>query len=313
MSGARSSVPVPDLVAPTVADAARIAAVINARAIALGGATEESAAGVARWFTLPVIDPAADMRLVLDDAGAPAGYADVSGPEDGTSKAWIDLRALSGNPGALDLLFGWAEERGAERVGPGGTIQFFARECDYEVQERLAAAGYAVVRSSFEMECSLERHLAAPVWPAGLVARPFDERDAQAVHAATDDAFADHWGYSRTSFEAWRAQNLGDDEDFSLWRVAWDGDEVAGACINRPRRGDDETIGWVGVLAVRRPWRRRGLGEALLRESFALFADRGKHSAGLGVDAENTTGAVALYERVGMRVVRRSDTWERAV
>ena len=70
-------------------------------------------------------------------------------------------------------------------------------------------------------------------------------------------------------------------------------------------------MGWVGVLAVRRPWRRRGLGEALLRESFALFAERGKRAAGLGVDAENTTGAVALYERVGMHVVRRSDTWER--
>ena len=54
-----------------------------------------------------------------------------------------------------------------------------------------------------------------------------------------------------------------------------------------------------------------GLGEALLRESFALFAERGKRAAGLGVDAENTTGAVALYERVGMHVVRRSDTWER--
>ena len=64
---------------------------------------------------------------------------------------------------------------------------------------------------------------------------------------------------------------------------------------------------------MRRPWRRRGLGEALLRESFLRFAERGKRAAGLGVDAENTTGAVALYERVGMHVVRRSDTWERTV
>ena len=303
----------PDLVIPTVADAASIAAVINARAIALGGATEESAAGVARWFSLPFIDPATDMRLVLDDAGVPAGYADVSGPEDGTPKAWIDLRALKGNPAVLEVLFGWAQARGAERVGSGGALQFFVHSRDHEFQEHLAAEGYAVVRSSFEMECSLEGELAAPVWPPGLVARPFDDHDAEAVHAATDDAFTDHWGYARTSFEAWRAENLGDDEDVSLWRVAWDGDEIVGACINRPRRGEDETIGWVGVLAVRRPWRRRGLGEALLRESFALFAERGKRAAGLGVDAENTTGAVALYERVGMHVVRRSDTWERAV
>ena len=71
-------------------------------------------------------------------------------------------------------------------------------------------------------------------------------------------------------------------------------------------------MGWVGVLAraaaVAPPRARRG---AAPRVVSALFAERGKRSAGLGVDAENTTGAVALYERVGMHVVRRSDTWER--
>ena len=115
------------------------------------------------------------------------------------------------------------------------------------------------------------------------------------------------------SFEAWASQNLVQDEDgdFSLWRIAWDGSDVAGVCINRPRHGDDDSMGWIGVLGVRRPWRRQGLGEALLRESFLAFRERGKRAAGLGVDAENTTGAVALYERVGLRVVRRSDTWER--
>src|SRR5262249_54962469 len=114
-------------------------------------------------------------------------------------------------------------------------------------------------------------------------------------------------------FESWRSYNLSDSEDPALWRIAWAGDEVAGVCLNRPAHGEDETVGWVGTLAVRRAFRRRGLGEALLRDSFRIFAERGKRSAGLGVDAENTTGAVALYERVGMRVMRRSDTWERRV
>lgn len=301
----------PELVVPTAADAGRIAAVINDRAIALGGVTEESAEGVARWFTFPFIDPAADMRLVRADDGSPVGYADVSGPEDGTPKAWIDLRALPENRAAVELLFRWAQERGEERAGVGGKIQFFVDERDGEVRKLLVAAGYAVVRSSFEMECALDGGLAAPVWPEGIVARPFDAGDARAVHAATDEAFRDHWGSTPTTFEAWSAHNLGEAEDASLWRIAWDGESIAGVSINRPRRGEDETVGWIGVLAVRRPWRRRGIGEALLRESFAAFVDRGKRSVGLGVDAENTTGAVALYERVGMHVIRRSDTWER--
>ena len=301
-----------ELVVPTVEDAGRIAELINARAVALGGAWVESAAGVARWFALPVLDPSADMRLVADAAGV-AGYADVSGPEDDTPEAWVDLRALAGRPEALELLFAWAQERAAERAGPGGRIRFFADERDHDFRARLESEGFTVIRSSYEMERSLDGELDPPVWPDGVVVRPFAARDARAVHAAHDEAFADHWGYTPVSFEMWKGQNLADDEDsdFSLWRIAWDSSEVAGVCINRPRHGDDDTVGWIGVLGVRRPWRRRGLGEALLRESFMEFRDRGKRAAGLGVDAENTTGAVALYERVGMHVVRRSDTWER--
>lgn len=303
----------PELVVPTVADAGRIAAVINTRSLALGGATEESADGVARWFVDATLAPEADMRLAVDATGVAEGYADVSGPEDDTPRAWVDLRAQADRPEALRLLFAWAQERGAERAGKDGKIQFFVDERDEELRSLLADAGYAVVRSSYEMERTLEGALEPPAWPEGIVVRPFGVGDAEAVHAAQDEAFADHWGYTPLSFERWRAHNLPERVDASLWRVAWDADEVAGVCINNPRRGEDETVAWVAVLAVRRLWRRRGLGEALLREAFLAFAASGKRSAGLGVDAENTTGAVSLYERVGLRVVRRSDTWERAV
>jgi len=302
---------VSELVVPTVADAGRIAAVINARSLALGGETEESADGVARWFAMPSLDPDADMRLAVSAAGAAEGYGDVSGPEDGTPRAWIDLRVLPRCPEALGLLLSWAQERGAERVGAGGKLQIFADERDGALRACLDEVGYTVVRSSYEMERALDDGLEPPAWPAGIEARPFDERDAEAVHAAHDEAFADHWGYTPSSYEGWRAFHLGPATDPTLWRVAWDGNEIAGVCINAPRRGEDDTVGWVEVLAVRRPWRRRGLGEALLREAFVAFSERGKRVAGLGVDAENTTGAVALYERVGMHVVRRSDTWER--
>ena len=65
---------------------------------------------------------------------------------------------------------------------------------------------------------------------------------------------------------------------------------------------------WLAVLASHRG---RGIGAALLRRSFASFAARGLHRVRLNVDAENATGATALYERVGMRVVNRWDLWER--
>jgi ribosomal protein S18 acetylase RimI-like enzyme len=62
---------------------------------------------------------------------------------------------------------------------------------------------------------------------------------------------------------------------------------------------------------VRRPWRRRGLAEALLHRSFAELYARGKRRVGLGVDADNVTGALRLYERVGMRAVRRYGIWQK--
>ncbi len=63
-------------------------------------------------------------------------------------------------------------------------------------------------------------------------------------------------------------------------------------------------------MGVLREWRKHGLGLALLRHSFDEFYRRGAKSAGLGVDAENLTGATRLYEIAGMRVWRVNCTYE---
>jgi mycothiol synthase len=68
---------------------------------------------------------------------------------------------------------------------------------------------------------------------------------------------------------------------------------------------------WVGTLGVRKPWRGRGIGEALLRRSFLEFHRRGHDHVALGVDAANETGATALYERVGMHVTHQFDEYEK--
>jgi mycothiol synthase len=98
------------------------------------------------------------------------------------------------------------------------------------------------------------------------------------------------------------------DFDPALWTVARDSEEVAGVIRCDPRRWGG---GWVGVLGVRRPWRRRGLGLALLQRSFGTFFDRGERRVALGVDAENPSGATRLYERAGMHVEAEHLTWEK--
>jgi ribosomal protein S18 acetylase RimI-like enzyme len=103
---------------------------------------------------------------------------------------------------------------------------------------------------------------------------------------------------------------MADHFDPTLWFVAEDGGAIAGICLCQERKGRPD-VGWVDSLGVRKPWRRRGLGLAFLRHAFAELGRRGYPRAGLGVDGENTTGAVRLYERAGMHVARRSDTYQR--
>ena len=97
--------------------------------------------------------------------------------------------------------------------------------------------------------------------------------------------------------------------DPSLFLVVWDGDEIAAASVNYAKRLGD--WGFIATLGVRPAWRRRGLGLALLHESFRRFAERGETTAALGVDSENPTGAAHLYERAGMRVLWRADVWRK--
>ena len=97
------------------------------------------------------------------------------------------------------------------------------------------------------------------------------------------------------------------DFDPTLWFLVWDGPDLA-AVLRGERRGD---IGWVGAIGVRERWRMQGLGLALLRHAFADWYSRGVRRVGLGVDAENPTGATRLYERAGMHIAYEAVAFEK--
>lgn len=101
-----------------------------------------------------------------------------------------------------------------------------------------------------------------------------------------------------------------EDYDPNLWFLAIAGDEIAGAALCRRKSWEAEDAGWVRSLFVRRPWRRQGLALALLHHVFQEFKHRGKKQVGLGVDAQNLTGATKLYEKAGMRIKRQFDHYE---
>ena len=219
------------------------------------------------------------------------------------------MRSTSLRPGWWDVFFEWAEKR-AREAGVGRVRAYFPH--GHELESVVAARGYRYWRSSYTMEIDLDGKLTAPELPEGIQLHSYTAADADTLRVVMNEAFAgDAFWHEVTpsNFREFFLRARGFDP--SLWFLAWDRGQLAGFALAYSRRGSDETSGWIGSLGVRVPWRRRGLGSALLRHAFIVLRGRGLARAGLGVDAENPTGAVALYENADMRQVTRNDNWMR--
>lgn len=194
-------------------------------------------------------------------------------------------------------------------AGDARHLIVWCEDSDGERRASLDRRGFAAVRQYFEMEIDLADDLAAPTWPPQIEARGFRPGiDDHAVHEADLEAFAKHHLYEPRDYDEWRIFHAdAPDADVTLWWLAWDVDELAGYVI--PYEHDRGAV--IGDLAVRTPWRGRGIGRALLLAAFATLRERGQSAARLMVDAQNVTGAIRVYEAAGMHVSRRFDVMER--
>jgi mycothiol synthase len=203
--------------------------------------------------------------------------------------------------------------RAEERLGELGAarVHQIALASDPGAPGLMAAQGYREVRRFYEMAVEQRMPPAEPQLPEELAIETLDTADARAFHDALDDAFRDHWEHHSLGFDDWWGRHSSSPGfDPTLWFLVRDGGEIAAAVRNDPNRNGG---GWVGALGVRRPWRGRGLGRALLLHTFGEFYRRGTPRVSLGVDAENPTGATALYESVGMTVELEQVVYEKAL
>jgi ribosomal protein S18 acetylase RimI-like enzyme len=141
-------------------------------------------------------------------------------------------------------------------------------------------------------------------------------QDDEGFAVAMQEGFRDHWGFVETPLEDdlrdWRAFMENTPHfDPELFLLAMDGARVAGTLCGIAQPGEGPPKGWIFGLCVLRPWRRRGLAQAMLLHSFGQLYARGMWCIGLGVDADSLTGATRLYEKVGMHVERRHEMWEK--
>jgi len=283
------------------------------------------------WVS-PGFDPAEDIRLVFAPDGTLVGYIEVWTTTKPPVHPWIWGRVhpdYSGH-GIGTFLLQWAEQRAMKALDElAPDLRFAPRVGIYhqskESLKLFEDMGFGYNRSFYNMLIEMDAPPPEPVWPEGITIRPYNpETDAEAVYRTDVDVFRDHFGTVEEPFEEGfeRFQHFmtgQKDFDPSLWYLALAsapqgyGDEIAGICLCRPHSYEDPDVGYVSTLGVRRPWRKRGLGLAFLQHAFGEFYRRGKRKVSLGVDAENLTGALRLYEKAGMHVHMQFDTFEKEI
>jgi mycothiol synthase len=248
--------------------------------------------------------------VLAEREGELVGYGDRL-REETSNRAFIDVQVRRGDAGTGQTILRELEARAALDAPDDGYAMTYVAEVDETMRDVFTGTGFELVRHSFQMTRSLDG-VDPPEWPEGVELRTYDPRHEPGVHAAHQEAFTDHWEHEDVPLEEWRSWLVEVPSfDPSFWFVAWDGDEIAGFSLCRIDASGDREHGHVRALGVRRPWRRRGLGTALLLHSFLDMKRRGMTKASLGVDAENTTGAVRLYERAGMSVEKRHDVYRK--
>jgi mycothiol synthase len=283
----------------------------------------ESAADWERWFAHPTgFDPMTD-TVVAELDGRTVAYVQARAQDDSdggrnyTAGGEVDPEYRGRGLGRALLRHNIRHQQArGEREAVVEAAPQRERRLEswaFESQARrvrlLESEGFTVVRWFFEMLRPNLDDIAELPMPEGLEIRPVVQDDYRTIWAADIEAFRDHWGANDEGESTFQHFFSGPDFRPELWRVAWEGDQVAGVVMNRIMTTFNEESGQrrgeLAGVSVRRAWRRRGLARALVADSLRALRDDGMTSAVLGVDAENPTGALGVYEANGFEVHRK--------
>jgi ribosomal protein S18 acetylase RimI-like enzyme len=321
------SIPTPEGMtcrAATQKDFPNMAKVANLEAQLTTGSDDTNESEFLVDWENPEFEPKTDSQVVLDEKGEMLGYAIVYTDQKPPNRpyVWMRLRPDNHDHAAGDYMLGWAEARSRQ------TLDLVPSEVRVTMSMHTVSGfepllnlfdrhGLSYARRSFQMRIQLEAKVQNPILPEGMEIVDFEvERDFEAFFRATDEGFQDHFGHVDEDFETayprWKHYVENDEGyDPGLFFFVKKGEDIVASARCRKMSWEDENMGWISELSVLRPWRRLGIGKALLQHCFQVFEERGKSAVGLGVDAESLTGATKLYEQAGMKVFRSYDRYEK--
>jgi mycothiol synthase len=270
-------------------------------------------------------DPAEDV-LIAEVKGRVIGWARVWRTEDPAGLAlynhFVDLLPAWRGRSIGEAMLRYNERRlqAIARQHPADRDRRFqgtATDTETDWIAILQREGYTVFRYGFMMVRPTLNDIPDLPLPAGIEVRPVTPQHYRAVIDAWNEACRDMRGQipiSDADFEGFRQSPIFDP---SLWQIAWHRDQVVGTTVNWINAQENAEFhrkrGHVELISVRRQWRGRGIAKALIARSLRLLRRRGMTEAALGVDAENPSGALHLYETMGFQVVKRGGLYRKPV
>ncbi|MGW1276906.1 GNAT family N-acetyltransferase [Streptomyces tsukubensis] len=300
------------VVRPAVpADAEAICALLNAVDVIEVGKPETDLVSVRADLSHPEADLPNNSWLGFRD-GEPVVYG-LLWDDSGAERIDIDQYVLPEHQDAAAAVLALQEERARAKAAENGAeravLHLHLNTAPTLDTALLVRRGWSTVRRYHAMVRPLDPAAdTVPAPPPGVTLRDCrDEADRRIAHALLQETFADHYDHQDRPYEKWLA-DLGELVDWELvWIASVDGEGDAAVMLTGNHR---EAYGWISSLGVRKQARGRGLGGYLLRHAFGVYAGLGRNALGLGVDTDNVTKALGLYEAHGMDLHFAVDTWE---
>ncbi len=280
-----------------------------------------------RDFSAPDTNPKTDTLLVLAPNSQAAGMGWIFTPAEPGQEyvcfLWGEVHPQHRRQGLGEFILSWLEARASQILSafPNDRPHVMRTEIKSDHQDRIdlhESHGFSAVRSSYRMQRDLTLPIDQPDLPPAFRLIDWDTRRNEEALQVFNESFSDHWGFIPLPAELWQSVHPEHEDfrpDLSCMVISAKNKELVGISVNKVNRAENQARGsqegWIMDLGVRQPWRKQGIATAMLNASMQAFKADGLTTAGLGVDTENLTGALRIYERLGFDPVMRYLTYSK--